>query len=221
MTTADLDAMMLSLLVALAATVIVVVTGLPLAWLTVRKAFTGRTLLITLLTLPLVLPPTVTGYILLQLIGRRALIGQFLESTFGMVLVFHWSGAVLAAAVTSFPLFFLAARAAITSVDRNFEQLARMLGASELGVFRRVTLPLALPGLVAGGLLSFVRAAGDFGATLMVAGNIPGRTRTAALALYDATVLGNAAQARWLVAMLSTMAMLALWLSGRLSRKTG
>jgi molybdate transport system permease protein len=177
--------------------------------------------LITLLTLPLVLPPTVTGYILLQLIGRRALIGQFLESTFGMVLVFHWSGAVLAAAVTSFPLFFLAARAAITSVDRNFEQLARMLGASELGVFRRVTLPLALPGLVAGGLLSFVRAAGDFGATLMVAGNIPGRTRTAALALYDATVLGNAAQARWLVAMLSTMAMLALWLSGRLSRKTG
>ena len=219
MTADNADAMKLSLLVALLSTVVVCLPGVPLAWLTVRKSFIGRGLLITLLTLPLVLPPTVTGYLLLEVVGRGRPLGRWLESTFGLVLVFHWSGAVLAAAVTSFPLFFLSARTAFAAVDTQYEQLARMLGASETGVFRRVTLPLALPGLVAGALLTFVRASGDFGATLMVAGNIPGRTRTAALALYDATVLGNAAQARGLVAMLSALAMASLWLASRLTRK--
>lgn len=219
MTADDADAMKLSLLVATISTFAVCLPGVPLAWLTVRKSFIGRGLLITLLTLPLVLPPTVIGYLLLEVVGRGRPLGRWLESTFGLVLVFHWSGAVLAAAVTSFPLFFLSARTAFAAVDSQFEQLARMLGASEPGVFRRVTLPLALPGLVAGALLAFVRASGDFGATLMVAGNIPGRTRTAALALYDATALGNAAQARGLVALLSALAMAALWLSSRLTRK--
>lgn len=219
MTADDADAMKLSLLVATISTFAVCLPGVPLAWLTVRKSFIGRGLLITLLTLPLVLPPTVIGYLLLEVVGRGRPLGRWLESTFGLVLVFHWSGAVLAAAVTSFPLFFLSARTAFAAVDSQFEQLARMLGASEPGVFRRVTLPLALPGLVAGALLAFVRASGDFGATLMVAGNIPGRTRTAALALYDATALGNAAQVRGLVALLSALAMAALWLSSRLTRK--
>lgn len=219
MTADDADAMKLSLLVATISTFAVCLPGVPLAWLTVRKSFIGRGLLITLLTLPLVLPPTVIGYLLLEVVGRGRPLGRWLESTFGLVLVFHWSGAVLAAAVTSFPLFFLSARTAFAAVDTQFEQLARMLGASEPGVFRRVTLPLALPGLVAGALLAFVRASGDFGATLMVAGNIPGRTRTAALALYDATALGNAAQVRGLVALLSALAMAALWLSSRLTRK--
>ncbi|MFM7130352.1 MAG: molybdate ABC transporter permease subunit [Isosphaeraceae bacterium] len=221
MTADNADAMKLSLIVALLSTVVVCMPGTALAWLTVRKKFTGRGLLVTLLTLPLILPPTVSGYLLLELVGRNKPIGHFLESKLGLVLVFHWSGAVLAAAVTSFPLFFLSARTAFDAVDVSYEQLARMLGASEPGVFRRVTLPLALPGLVAGALLAFVRAAGDFGATLMVAGNIPGRTRTAALALYDATVLGNAGQARGLVAMLSALAMLAIVVSSRLTRKAG
>ncbi len=220
MTADDADAMKLSLLVALVSTFVVCIPGVPLAWLTVRKSFIGRGLLITLLTLPLVLPPTVTGYLLLEIVGRGKPLGRWLESSFGLVLVFHWTGAVLASAVTSFPLFFLSARTAFAAIDTQYEQLARMLGASEPGVFRRVTLPLALPGLVAGALLSFVRASGDLGATLMVAGNIPGRTRTAALALYDATILGNAAQARGLVALLSVLAMAALWLSSRITRKS-
>ena len=211
----DLTALGLSVSVATAATLLACLMGLPMAWLVAKKRFRGAGLLVAVGSLPLVMPPTVTGYLLLEVFGRRALIGHFLEEQLGLVLVFHWSGAVLAAAVTSFPLVFLSARGAFESVESSYEQAARLLGCSEWAVFRRVTLPLAARGLGVGAVLGFVRALGDFGATLMVAGNIPGRTRTAALALYDATTLGEAARARTLVAVLGLVAVVALWFSGR------
>lgn len=217
----DLIALGLSVSVATAATLLASLVGLPLAWVVAKKRFRGAGLVVALASLPLVLPPTVTGYILLEIFGRRTLVGRFLEEQCGLVLVFHWSGAVLAAAVTSFPLLFLSARSAFETVDTNYEQAARLLGCSERAVLRRVTLPLASRGLGVGMVLGFVRALGDFGATLMVAGNIPGRTRTAALALYDATILGEAARARSLVAVLVLVAVGALWVSGRAARRDG
>ncbi len=221
MTAEDYTAIILSLAVALAATISVVCVGTPIAWYIAKKPFRGAGLVVAISTLPLVLPPTVTGYLLLEIFGRRALVGQFLEQQFGLVLVFHWSGAVLAAAVTSFPLYFVSARSAFASVDFAYEQAARLMGCSEWTVFWRITLPLSIRGLVAGGVLGFVRALGDFGATLMVAGNIPGRTRTAALALYDATILGEAARARSLVAVLGAVAVAAIWFAGRPISKGG
>lgn len=221
MTAEDLTAISLSLAIALSATILVVSVGTPIAWYIAKKPFRGAGLVVAISTLPLVLPPTVTGYLLLEIFGRRALVGQFLEQQFGLVLVFHWSGAVLAAAVTSFPLYFVSARSAFASVDFAYEQAARLMGCSEWTVFWRITLPLSIRGLVAGGVLGFVRALGDFGATLMVAGNIPGRTRTAALALYDATILGEAARARSLVAVLGAVAVAAIWFAGRPISKGG
>jgi len=221
MTAEDLTAISLSLAIALAATILVVSVGTPIAWYIAKKPFRGAGLVVAISTLPLVLPPTVTGYLLLEIFGRRALVGQFLEQQFGLVLVFHWSGAVLAAAVTSFPLYFVSARSAFASVDFAYEQAARLMGCSEWTVFWRMTLPLSIRGLLAGIVLGFVRALGDFGATLMVAGNIPGRTRTAALALYDATILGEAARARSLVAVLGAVAVAAIWFAGRPISKGG
>jgi molybdate transport system permease protein len=221
MTAEDLTAISLSLAIALSATILVVSVGTPIAWYIAKKPFRGAGLVVAISTLPLVLPPTVTGYLLLEIFGRRALVGQFLEQQFGLVLVFHWSGAVLAAAVTSFPLYFVSARSAFASVDFAYEQAARLMGCSEWTVFWRMTLPLSIRGLLAGIVLGFVRALGDFGATLMVAGNIPGRTRTAALALYDATILGEAARARSLVAVLGAVAVAAIWFAGRPISKGG
>ena len=221
MTAEDYTAIILSLAVALAATISVVCVGTPIAWYIAKKPFRGSGLVVAISTLPLVLPPTVTGYLLLEIFGRRAIVGQFLEQQFGLVIVFHWTGAVLAAAVTSFPLYFVSARSAVASVDFAYEQAARLMGCSEWTVFWRITLPLSIRGLVAGGVLGFVRALGDFGATLMVAGNIPGRTRTAALALYDATILGEAARARTLVAVLGAVAVAAIWFAGRPISKGG
>ena len=221
MTAEDYTAIILSLAVALAATISVVCVGTPISWYIAKKPFRGSGLVVAISTLPLVLPPTVTGYLLLEIFGRRAIVGQFLEQQFGLVIVFHWTGAVLAAAVTSFPLYFVSARSAFASVDFAYEQAARLMGCSEWTVFWRITLPLSIRGLVAGGVLGFVRALGDFGATLMVAGNIPGRTRTAALALYDATILGEAARARSLVAVLGAVAVAAIWFAGRPISKGG
>jgi len=215
MTSDDLSALGLSFCVAALASVAVVLTATPLAWYVAKRPNRFSGILIALGSLPLVMPPTVTGYALLVILGRNGLVGRFLERTFGYVLVFHWTGAVLAAAVCSFPLYFLTARAAFAGVEPNFEQAARMMGCREIDVFRRITVPLALPGLTAAFLLGFVRALGDFGATLMVAGNIPGRTQTAAMALYDAAILGEAARARNLAAMLSVVALAALWFAGR------
>ncbi|MGC8644324.1 MAG: molybdate ABC transporter permease subunit, partial [Isosphaeraceae bacterium] len=167
------------------------------------------------LVLPLVLPPTVLGYLLLQLLSRRAWLGEWLERTFGIVLVFHWSGAVVAAAVAAFPLFLLPARGALEAVDPALEDAARLLGRTELSVFRSITLPLAWRGLAAGTILAFARALGDFGATVMVAGNIPGLTQTASLAIYDAVQAGDSARAGWLALAISVISIAALWIVQR------
>jgi molybdate transport system permease protein len=218
----DLTALALSAFVALSASILVGLIGTPLAWYVAKRPSRFSGAIVALSSLPLVMPPTVTGYFMLEFVGRNALLGLMLERYLGVVLVFHWSGAVLAAAVSSFPLFFLAARAAFAGVDPDFEQAARLMGCGEIDVFRRVTLPLAMHGLAIALLLGFVRALGDFGATLMVAGNVPGRTQTAALALYDAATLGEAARARTLAAMLSVFALAALWFAGQTpaSRRT-
>jgi molybdate transport system permease protein len=162
--------------------------------------------------LPIVLPPTVVGYYLLRLLGRGTWLGRLLEETWGIVLVFHWSGAVVASAVAAFPLFLLPARGAIEGVDPGLEDAARLLGRRETSVFLSITLPLAWRGLAAGAVLAFARALGDFGATLMVAGNIPGRTQTASLAIYDAVQSNDPARAGWLALWVSGVSFGALWL---------
>lgn len=208
----------LSLRVATLATLVIVVFGLPLAVVLARGRFPGKGLLAGVLVLPLVMPPTVLGYYLLQLVGRRAWLGSWLERTWGITIVFHWSGAVFASAVAAFPLFLLPARGAIEGVDPALEDAARLLGRRELSVFTTITLPLAWRGLAAGAVLAFARALGDFGATLMVAGDIPGLTQTASLAIYDAVQVADAAHAARalrLTICVSAVSIGALWLVQR------
>ena len=209
--------LMLSLRVALIATALVVVIGVALGWLLARRRFFGRELLDAAVTLPLVLPPTVLGYYLLVLLGRESLIGRAMESVFGQQLVFTWQGAVVAATIGALPLMVKTSRAAIASVDKNLEDAARTLGQSEWRVFRRVTVPLAARGIAAGAMLAFARALGDFGATLMVAGNIPGRTQTAAIAIYDATQAGRYDYALILVLILSGVALSLVYATNKIS----
>jgi molybdate transport system permease protein len=206
----ELGPFWLSLRVATLATVIIVAVGLPVALFLARARFPGKPVLAGILALPLVLPPTVLGYYLLALLGRRSVLGYWLEHTLGFSLVFHWSGAVVASAVAAFPLFLLPARSAFEAVDPALEDVARLLGRREPSVFLAVTLPLAWRGLAAGIVLAFARALGDFGATLMVAGNIPGLTQTAALAIYDAVQVNDTARAFMLTSWISLVSILAL-----------
>src|SRR5262249_18496086 len=168
------------------------------------------------LTLPLVLPPTVLGYYLLQVLGRRTWLGLWLERTWGITLVFHWTGAVVASLVAAFPLFLLPARGAFEGCDPDLEDAARLLGRRELSVFCAITLPLAWRGLAAGTMLAFARALGDFGASVMVAGDIPGRTQTASMAIYDAVNANQTARAGWLTLWISLLAIGVLWVVQRL-----
>ncbi|HEU5118729.1 MAG TPA: molybdate ABC transporter permease subunit [Isosphaeraceae bacterium] len=216
----DLAPLWLSLRVASLATLAIVIVGTPVAYLLARREFVGKGLVAGLLILPLVLPPTVLGYDLLQIFGRRAFLGQWLEETFDLVLVFHWSGAVLASAVAAFPLFLLPARSAFENVDPALENVARLLGRRNTSVFVSVTLPLAARGLASGTLLAFVRALGDFGATLMVAGDLPGRTRTASLAIYDAVMRNDSYNAGIYTLLISLVSITALWTVQR-SRRPG
>ena len=209
--------LLLSLRVALVATVLVVLIGVALGWGLARRRFFGRELLDAILTLPLVLPPTVLGYYLLVLLGRNSFIGRVTDALTGQPLVFTWRGAVIAAAVGALPLVVKTSRAAIASVDRDLEDAARTLGQSEWRVFRRVTLPLASRGIMAAAMLAFARALGDFGATLMVAGNIPGRTQTAAIAIYDATQSGHDEHALTLVLILSAVALTLVYATNKLA----
>src|ERR1041385_2160524 len=181
----------LSLRVAVLATMLALVLGRWLASLLANRNFWGKELLDALATLPLVLPPTVLGYYLLVVLGRESALGRLYESIFGHPLVFTWQAAVVAATIHAFPLLVKTARAALESVDRVYEKAARNLGASEWRVFWRVTLPLARRSIFAAAVLAFARSLGDFGATLMVAGNIPHQTQTAAVAIYDAVESGN------------------------------
>ena len=191
--------------------------GLWLAYLLANREFRGKDVLDAAVTLPLVLPPTVLGYYLLVLIGRATFLGKIWESVTGSPLVFTWKAAVVAALLHALPLLVKSARAALESVDRNYERAARNLGASEWKLFWRVTLPLARRSILAAAALAFARSLGDFGVTLMVAGNIPGRTQTIAVAIYDAVESGNGAVARLLVVVISVVALLILTLANRLS----
>ena len=214
-TAADLAPLWLSVKVAALAASLDVAAGVPLAYLLARGRFPGKGLLAGLLVLPLVLPPTVLGYYLLQVLGRRGWVGWWLEHRLGVVVVFHWSGAVIASAVAAFPLFLLPARGAIEGVDPALEDAARLLGRGETSVFLAVTFPLAWRGMAAGAVLAFVRALGDFGATMMVAGNIPGRTQTAALAIYNAVEANEPSRAAWLSLCVSAVSVAALWVVQR------
>lgn len=214
----DLDwgALWLSLKVAGWATAVNLVLGVALGALLARRRFPGRELLDTVLTLPMVLPPTVLGYYLLVLIGRGGPLGSWLQSAFGINLVFTWQAAVIAAAVASLPLVFKPARAAFEEVDSQLEQAARTLGISEAAVFFRVTLPLAWRGILAGLLLAFARAMGEFGATIMVAGSIPGRTQTLSIAIYEAVQAGQDGRANALVLLTSVVCIVILLVAARL-----
>ena len=191
----NLTDLRLSLQVAGLATLLCIVVGIPLAWALARYRFPGRTVVEALTTLPLVLPPTVVGYYLLRSVGRGSAFGRFLEDDVGVRLVFTWEGAALAAAVLSAPLLIRTAQAAFAEVDPELERVAATLGRSRLEVFFTVTLPLAIRGVSAGIALAFARAAGEFGATVMVAGIIPGKTRTLSVAVYDAVQAGDLGRA--------------------------
>ncbi|MDZ4799091.1 MAG: molybdate ABC transporter permease subunit [Bryobacteraceae bacterium] len=208
--------LLLSLRVATLSTAASLVLGLAIAYALANYRFRGRDLLDALLTLPIVLPPTVLGWYLLVLIGRNTPLGQLYEWITGGPLVFTWQAAVVAAFLHSAPLLIKLARAALESVDHTYERAARSLGASEWRLFVRITLPLAWRSILAATALCFARAMGDFGATLMVAGNIPGRTQTVALAIYDAVESGNGQLARVLVLVVSGLVLLILLLASRL-----
>lgn len=206
----------LSLRVAAVSTAIALAGGLAVAYVLANYRFRGRDVLDAIVTLPLVLPPTVLGYYLLVLIGRGTPLGAAYEWLFGSPLVFTWQAAVVAALLHSAPLLIKSARAALESVDHSYERAARSLGASEMRVFRSVTLPLAWRSIMAATVLSFARALGDFGATIMVAGNIPGRTQTVAVAIYDAVEAGEGRLARVLVLAISALTIVILALANRL-----
>ncbi|CAM5787966.1 molybdate ABC transporter permease subunit [Rhizobacter fulvus] len=207
----------LTLKVAAWATAINLVLGVAAGWLLARRRFPGREFVDAVLTLPLVLPPTVLGYYLLVVIGRRGWLGGWLEQHLGIHLIFTWQGAVIAATIVAFPLVLKAARTAFEAVDPQLENAARVLGLGEWALFCRVTLPLAWPGILAGTLLVFARSLGEFGATLMVAGSIPGRTQTLSVAVYEAVQAGQDDTANLLVAITSVTCIVVLLAAGRLA----
>jgi molybdate transport system permease protein len=210
------SALWLSLRVSLLATALNALLGIPLAYLLAKRRFWGRTALDVLVTLPLVLPPTVTGYYLIVLFGRRGWVGGPLYELTGWTLAFTWYAAVLAATIMALPLMVRATRAAIEAVNPDLERAAFVLGRSEWQTALEVTLPLARRGVVAGLVLAFARALGEFGATLMLAGNIPGRTATMPLAIYTAVSTGEAAEAQVLVFLLTALSCVVVVLAGRL-----
>ncbi|MGA8029275.1 MAG: molybdate ABC transporter permease subunit [Bryobacteraceae bacterium] len=217
-TSLDWFPLWLSLRVASLATLFVLTFGTLVAYLLSHKNFRGKNLIDSLITLPLVLPPTVLGYYLLVLVGRASPLGRVYETVFGQPLVFTWQAAVVAAFLHSAPIYIKAARAILEGVDYRYEWAAHSLGASEWRTFWRVTLPLARRGLSSLATLSFARALGDFGVTIMVAGNIPGRTQTLSVAIYDAVESGNGRLARALVLVVSFAALALLWPATYLSR---
>ena len=214
-----LTAVWLSAQVAVAATVLNALLGIPLAYILARRRFWGRGLVDLLVTLPLVLPPTVTGYYLIVLLGRRGLLGAPLYEATGWTVAFTWYAAVIAATVMALPLLVRTARAAIESVDRDLERAAYTLGRSEWQTALTVTLPLARNGILAGLVLAFARALGEFGATLMLAGNIPGRTTTVPLAIYTAVQTGETSQVLVLVGLLTVLSCTVLVVAGRLGAR--
>lgn len=211
------NALFLSLKIAGCSVIINFLIAVPIGFLLARKKFIGKEFLDTLLTLPMVMPPTVLGYYLLVLLGRHGWIGQVLETYFNIHLIFTWQGAVIAATIVTFPLAFKPARTAFENVNPCYEQAASVLGVSDFSIFFRIILPLAWRGICAGLLLSFARALGEFGATLMVAGSTPGKTETLSIAIYVAVQEGNTQTANIAVLILSTVCIVVLFIAKKLT----
>ena len=219
MSSEHLSAIWLSIKVSIVATTLNAAIGIPLAYLLARRRFWGRGAVDVLVTLPLVLPPTVTGYYLIVLLGRRGVLGAPLYEATGWSVAFTWYAAVIAATVMALPLLVRTARAAIESVDQNLERAAYTLGRPEWRTALEVTLPLARNGILAGLVLAFARALGEFGATIMLAGNIPGKTQTLPLSIYTAVQTGEAGQAMALVAVLTLLSCAVVVASARLGAR--
>jgi molybdate transport system permease protein len=208
----------LSLLVVSLATLLIGVVGTAFGFVLAKRQFRAKELCDALLTLPMVLPPTVTGYYLILLLGRRGLLRRYLYALTGWTLAFTWEGAVVAAGVMALPIMVKSARAALESVDARYEMVSFSLGKGELETFFRVTLPLAFRGLMAGIVLSFARALGEFGATLMLAGNIPGKTQTMPLAIFEAFIAGKDRQAQALALILTFTSIVTIYFTNVLTR---
>lgn len=201
------------------ATLLIIPPGLALAWLLARRDWRGKSIVETLVSLPLVIPPVATGLILLKLFGKRGPIGSFLYEKLGVEIIFTWKAVLISLAVMSFPLFVRSARAAIEGVNPRLEQIARTLGASGWRVFFTITAPLAMRGILAGVLLAFARALGEFGATIMVAGNIAGETTTLSLSIYQSVQLGQDSEAWTMLGFSIVLAFAAVWGSELLLRR--
>jgi len=212
------NALKLSILVVSISTILIALIGTAFGYLLARRNFKGKEVLDAVLTLPMVLPPTVTGYYLILILGRRGLLGQPLHALTGWTVTFTMWAAVIAATVIALPLMVKSARAAIESVNTEYETASRIMGRSEWETFFRITLPLAGRGLVAGIVLSFARALGEFGATLMLAGNIPGKTQTMPMFIFDAVMAGEDNMARWAALILTAISVTVVYLTNRLSR---
>lgn len=215
----ELYPVLITLKVAIASTLLCFLAGMPVAYFLAKKSFAGKSIAEAIIMQPLVIPPTVLGYYLLVIFGSRSFVGRFLSEKLGISIVFTVKGAVLAAFIASLPLFVITSRAAIESVDRNLENAARLLGKNELEVFFSITLPLSLRGVIAGMIMSFARATGEFGATLMVAGNIPLKTQTAAIAIYDAVQSNNIALANKLVAIMTIASFVLLIIFNKINKR--
>jgi molybdate transport system permease protein len=211
----------LSLQVAACATVITLIVGIPLAYVLARKRFRGKDVLTLILTLPMVLPPTVTGYFLLLLIGNNGLLGKAFLSVTGhqLGIVFTWYAAVIASFVVSFPLMLITARASMKDVDQELINASYMLGRSEIDTVLRVVIPLSGRGIIAGATLAFARAMGEFGATIMVAGNWPGKTNTMPITIYTETLYGSWRNALWMVLLFVAVAAVVMYISTRMGEK--
>lgn len=214
----NLFPLFLSLRVAVTATLLAMLIGIPAAYFLSRSKSRIADLMDTLITLPIVLPPTVLGYYLLVLLGRQSSIGKYLEENFDITIVFTPTGAIIAALVVSIPFLIKSARSAFAGIDPSMLNAARVLGRNELSIFFTIVIPLAWRGIAAGITLGFARALGDFGATLMVAGSIPGETMTMPIAIYDALLAGNRELANVLVVIMTSVAVVVLYIMNRLEK---
>jgi molybdate transport system permease protein len=222
----ELDIILLSLQIAGSALLLMAVPGVAMGWLLARCRFPGKSLVDAIVHLPLVLPPVVTGWLLLIACGRNSVLGRLLHEWFGIRLVFDWKGAVIAAAVMAFPLLVRSVRLAIELADRDLEHAASTCGASPLRVLCTVTLPLAMPGILAGLVLSFARCLGEFGATITIAGNIPGESRTLPVAIWQYTQMPDGDAMVWRLVLISVVVSVAAlvvseWMSRRLGARLG
>jgi molybdate transport system permease protein len=222
LTPLEIEALQLSLLIGVVSIVVSLPFALACAWLLARREFWGKSLFDAIVHLPLVLPPVAVGFALLVLFGRNGIIGSFLYQTFGIVLAFNWKGAALASGVMAFPLMVRAMRLSIEAVDQRLEAAARSLGASPWRAFLTITVPMTVPGMLAGAILGFARSVGEFGATITFVSNIPGQTRTLPVALYTLTQIPGSDLAAWRIAGLSVaVALAALIGSEILARRMG